>query len=81
MVDCNAFDLKHTVYVVDEQSNFKLNTAASIPVGQIAEYAAASAVDCIKIQGITEYNEGIKEQIEKDLALKYANKNIKVEVI
>ena len=80
MVDCSGFPLEHTTYVVG--INGELIATAYLPAAEIAGYASSdSRITEIKLQGMADYCYGIKEEIEKQLALEYSNNKIKVEVV
>lgn len=80
IVDYSSFTLDKDIYIVDPSGN--TIGVTHLPTDKIAEYAVSDPrVDDIKIKGIGDQGFGIKEQIEKTLALEYANKKIKVEVI
>ena len=53
-----------------------------LTLDNISEFAASDIrIDSIKLSGPTEYCEGLKENIERQLATEYANNNITVEVL
>ena len=80
MVDCNAFLLEHSTYILDPRG--EIVALAHLPTAEIASYANSdSRISEIKLQGMSEYCYGIKEEIEKQLALEYSNNKIKVEVV
>ena len=80
IADCSNFALEHSIYIVDPSG--QVVALARLSSNELASYAANDAkIDGIKLSGPEEFCLGLKEEIEKDLALNYASRNIKVEVI
>ena len=80
MIAPMGFPAEYTGYITNEQGD--VIETSRIVIDDLASYAVARGdINHIVIQGQNEYCLGIKEETEKKLALEYANKNIKVEVI
>lgn len=80
IVDCAGFPLKHLVYLTEE--NGKVQPAKQISLEDIADFANAKGVGTIYLmQGPAEYCVGVQEAIEAQLKTKYAENEIKVEIL
>lgn len=80
IVDCSSFGTIPSVYVTDPTG--KIVDLKHLTLDNISEFAASDIrIDSIKLSGPEEYCEGLKENIEKQLATEYANNNITVEVL
>ena len=80
IVDCSSFGTIPSVYVTDPTG--KIVDLKHLTLDNISAFAASDIrIDSIKLSGPEEYCEGIKENIEKQLAIEYANNNITVEVL
>ena len=75
IVDCSGFVLKHPVAIQDSNEIVHLTTT------ELAGYAVSKNVDKIILSGITEYCNGVRDEIKVLLALEYANHNIEIEVL
>ena len=59
-----------------------MHQSSILTLDNISKFAASDIhINSIKLSGPEEYCEGIKENIEKQLATEYANNNITVEVL
>lgn len=80
IVDCSSFGTIPSVYVTD--STGQIVDLKHLTLDNISEFAASDIrIDSIKLSGPEEYCEGLKENIERQLATEYANNNITVEVL
>ena len=79
IIDCSGFPLEHAAYITDETGH--IYQTAHLPTAEIAGYANNSNVDKIYLQGPTDYCIGIQEEVQTELALEYANNNIRVEIL
>ena len=82
IIDCSGFVLEHSVHILDPNGN--IVGLMHLPSAEIANFVAKdNRISNIKLSGVTEYCNGIKEEIEKQLALEYANdkRNVEIEVI
>lgn len=80
IVDCSSFGTIPSVYVTDPTG--KIVDLKHLTLDNISAFAASDIrIDSIKLSGPEEYCEGLKENIEKQLATEYANNNITVEVL
>ena len=82
IADCSNFTLEHGVHIIDGNGN----TVAlmHLPISELASFVAHDTrISEVKLAGATEYCYGLKEEIEKQLALEYANskRNVEIEVI
>ena len=82
IADCSNFALEHGIYVVD--GNGDPVSLMHLPISELADLIAHdNRISSVKLTGATEYCYGLKEEIEKQLALEYANskRNVEIEVI
>lgn len=82
IIDCSGFVLEHSVHILDP--NGGIVGLIHLPSVEIANFVAKdNRISNIKLSGAIEYCNGIKEEIEKQLALEYANgkRNVEIEVI
>lgn len=82
IIDCSGFVLEHSVHMLDP--NGGIVGLMHLPSAEIANFVAKdNRISNIKLSGAIEYCNGIKEEIEKQLALEYANgkRNVEIEVI
>lgn len=80
IVDCSSLGIIPSAYVID--STGQIVDLKHLTLDNISKFAASDVrIDSIKLSGPEEYCEGIKENIEKQLATEYANNNITVEVL
>ena len=82
IIDCSGFVLEHSVHILDPNGN--IVGLMHLPSAEIANFVAKeNRISNNKLSGVTEYCNGIKEEIEKQLALEYANgkRNVEIEVI
>ena len=80
IVDCSSLGIIPSAYVVDPTG--QIVDLKPLTLDNISKFAASDIrIDSIKVSGPEEYCEGIKENIEKQLAMEYANNNITVEVL
>ena len=80
IVDCSSFGTIPSVYITDPTG--QIVDLKHLTLDNILEFAASDIrIDSIKLSGPTEYCEGLKENIERQLATEYANNNITVEVL
>ena len=80
IVDCSSIGIIPSAYVID--STGQIVDLKHLTLDNIPKFAASDVrIDSIKLSGPEEYCEGIKENIEKQLAIEYANNNITVEVL
>ena len=82
IIDCSGFVLEHSVHMLDP--NGGIVGLMHLPSAEIANFVAKdNRISNIKLSGVTEYCNGIKEEIEKQLALEYANgkRNVEIEVM
>lgn len=82
IIDCSGFVLEYSVHILDP--NGSIVGLMHLPSAEIANFVAKdNRISNIKLSGATEYCNGIKEEIEKQLALEYANgkRNVEIEVI
>ena len=80
IVDCSSFGTIPSVYVTNPTG--QIVDLKHLTLDNILEFAASDIrIDSIKLSGPTEYCEGLKENIERQLATEYANNNITVEVL
>lgn len=80
IVDCSGYGTIPSVYVADPTG--AVVAAVSVSLDQLTEYAAKDGrIDNIKLSGIYDYCMAVKEDIEKELALEYAERKINVEVL
>ena len=80
IIDCSSFGTIPSVYVTDPIG--QIVDLKHLTLDIISEFAASDIrIDSIKLSGPTEYCEGLKENIERQLATEYANNNITVEVL
>lgn len=82
IADCSNFALEHGIHIVD--GNGKIVALMHLPISELSHLVASdSTISSVKLSGATEYCIGIKEEIEKQLALEYANskRNVEIEVI
>ena len=80
IVDCSSIGIIPSAYVID--STGQIVDLKHLTLDNISKFAASDIrIDSIKLSGPEEYCEGIKENIEKQLATEYANNNITVEVL
>jgi hypothetical protein len=79
IIDCSNFALEHGIHIVNSEG--KTMGLMHLPFAELASFIARdSRINNIKLLGNTEYCLGIKEQIEHQLALEYANDLRKVEI-
>ena len=79
IIDCSGFALEHGVHIVDAAGNTV--GLMHLPTSEVAGFVARERnVTGVKLSGPTEYCNGIKEEIEKAVALDYANNIRKVEI-
>ena len=79
IVDCNGFILEHCAHIIDPSG--AIVGLMHLPAAEIAEFVAHdSRISNVKLSGITDYCNGLKEEIENKIALEYANKTRKVEI-
>ena len=79
IAECSNFILEHGVHVIDGNGN--IVAVMQVPASELADLIAHdSRISEVKLTGIAEYCYGIKEEIEKQLALEYANNKRKVEI-
>lgn len=82
IVDCSNFVLEHSAHILDP--NNKIVGLMHLPTSEIAALVAHdSRFSKVKLAGALEYCNGIKEEIEKQVALQYANskRTVEIEVI
>ena len=82
IIDCSGFVLEHSIHILDPNGN--IVGLMHLPSAEIANFVAKdNRISNIKLCGAIEYCNGIKEEIEKQLALEYANgkRNVEIEVI
>ena len=82
IIDCSGFALEHGIHIIDAMG--KTAGLMHLPTSEIADFVKRdSRITQVKLSGPTEYCNGIKEEIEKTIALEYANntRKIIVEVI
>ena len=80
IVDCSSFGTIPSVYVTDPTG--QAVDLKHLTLDNISEFAASDIrIESIKLSGPTKYCEGLKENIERQLATEYANNNITVEVL
>ena len=80
IVDCSSIGIIPSVYVIDPTG--QIVDLKHLTLDNISKFAASDIhINSIKLSGPEEYCEGIKENIEKQLAIEYANNNITVEVL
>ena len=80
IVDCSSIGIIPSAYMID--STGQIVDLKHLTLDNISKFAASDVrIDSIKLSGPEEYCEGIKENIEKQLATEYANNNITVEVL
>ena len=82
IIDCSGFVLEHSVHILDPNGN--IVGLMHLPSAEIANFVAKdNRISNIKLSGPIEYCNGIKVEIEKQLALEYANgkRNVEIEVI
>ena len=80
IIDCSSFGTIPSVYVTNPTG--QIVDLKHLTLDNISEFAASDIrIDSIKLSGPTEYCEGLKENIERQLATEYANNNITVEVL
>ena len=82
IAECSGFILEHGVHIVDGNGN----TVAlmHLPISELADLITRDTrISSVKLVGAAEYCYGIKEEIEKQVALEYANnkRNLEIEVI
>ena len=81
IADCSNFVLEHLVYVVDDNTGNNV-AIMHLPTSEIVNYAMNDTkVHLVKLFGIKEFCNGIKEDIEKQLSLDYSNRKIEIEVL
>ena len=79
IIDCSGFALEHGVHIVDAGGNTV--GLMHLPTTEIASFIAREKnVSSVKLAGPTEFCHGIKEDIEKHVALEYANNVRKLEI-
>lgn len=82
IIDCLGFVLEHTVHILDP--NGGIVGLMHLPSAEIANFVARDTrISSVKLSGATEYCNGLKEEIENQIALEYANnkRNLEIEVI
>lgn len=82
IADCSNFALEHGVHIIDGNGN--IVALMHLPVSELASLIANDTrISEVKLAGAAEYCYGLKEEIEKQLALEYANskRNVEIEVI
>ena len=82
IADCSNFALEHGIHIVD--GNGDTVALMHLPISELANLIARdTTISEVKLSGATEYCYGLKEEIEKQLALEYANskRNVEIEVI
>jgi hypothetical protein len=80
IIDCGNFSLGHTGMVVGPNNQI-VEKIQFEKTEDALNYAIGSNIDTIKLFGNTEFCLGIKEQIQNQLAIEYANQNnITIEV-
>ena len=79
IVDMVEFALEHNVYKITDS---EIKSVVCMPIEQVIDYAISLGdIDNIQLVGNKEYCNGIKSKLEETLALEYADKNIKIEVV
>lgn len=82
IIDCSGFALEHGVHIIDAAGNTV--GLMHLPTSEIAGFVAREKnVSNVKLSGPVEFCNGIKEEIENEAALEYANnkRKLTVEVI
>ena len=81
IVDCSSnFALEHGIHYFDTDNN--LIKVTHLPTTEVAALVMSdNNITNVKLSGDTDFCLGIKEEIESKLALEYANREIKIEVI
>ena len=80
IMDCSGFVLEHPGYVINEAQD--VIQRIQCPTTEIAGFAANTpGVKKIILTGHTDYCLGVKETVEKQLALEYAFNDIEIEVM
>lgn len=79
IAECSNFILEHSIHIVDSNNN--IVAVMHMPVAELANFVAHdSRISAVKLTGIAEYCYAIKEEIENQLALEYANNQRQVEI-
>ena len=79
MIAPSGFPAEYTGYITNEAGD--IVESGRIVIDDLADYAVLKGAEKIILQGNTDYCLGIKEEVDKKLAIEYANKNIIVEVM
>lgn len=79
IVDCTNFVLEHGMHVLDADNN--TISLMHLPTTEIVRYIAEEPkITKVKLTGITEFCNGIKEDIENSLKLEYSNNERQIEI-
>ena len=79
IVDCSNFALEHGIHIVDPTG--ETVGIMHLPTSELSNFIANdSRITSVKLAGITEYCNGIKEEIENKMATEYAKNIRKVEI-
>lgn len=84
IIDCNPFlTTSHAYYIEDFSDRVEnIETISNdFLVEHIANRAKTMGVKYIGLQGLNNYCEGIKEDLQAKMATEYANNDIEIEVI
>lgn len=81
IADCSSFVLEHLVYIVDDSTGENV-AIMHLPTSEIVSYVANDTnIHLVKLFGIKEFCNGIKEDIENQLSLNYSNRKVEIEVL
>lgn len=81
IADCSSFVLEHLVYIVDDSTGENV-AIMHLPTSEIVSYVASDTnIHLVKLFGIKEFCNGIKEDIENQLSLNYSNRKVEIEVL
>ena len=81
IADCSSFVLEHLVYIVNDNTGENI-AIMHLPTSEIVNYIVSDTnIHLVKLFGITEFCNGIKEDIEKQLSLEYSNRKVEIEVL
>ena len=81
IADCSNFILEHLVYIVDDSTGENV-AIMHLPTSEIVSYVTSDTnIHLVKLFGIKDFCNGIKEDIEKQLSLEYSNRKVEIEVL
>ena len=79
IIDCSGFVLEHSVHILDP--NGDIVGLMHLPSSEIAGFVARDTrITNVKLSGAIEYCNGIKDEIERQIALEYADNKRKLEI-